>query len=815
MFSALHHALRSLLRTPGFTAVAVLTLALGIGAMTTAFSWIERVLLNPLPGVADQSRVVALETLSVSGEALDTSFPDFLDYRAHVKNLSDVLVYKERPLNLGTSIDTERVWAEIVSGNFFEALRVRPRLGRFFAAIDQPDEAAAAPVAVIGEVLWRRRFQADPAIIGRTIKLNQHDYTVIGVAPASFLGSLNGLAFDVWVPIGTNAQLLGSLQWLNSRSWRALHALGRLAPGATLESARVELAGLATQLARAHPETNRGYGIATLPLAQSKDGAQSELANPLLLLLGVTALLLLIVCANLSNLLLVRASTRQREMCIRQALGAGSRRIAGQLLAESLLLSAPGMLIGLLFTLWMSDLLQTFIPDVTLPISLTAPMGPRVLLAAAALSVATTLLAGLAPILWVARPNLIDPLRATGRVAASTPRAEFFRRVLVVAQVALALVTLACAAVATKSFFAAKRAHPGFEARGVLLAAVKFDTSGYTRDQALALLDRLQPRLATLPGVEAAALAENVPLGLSRGSWEEIAAPGYVPAPAEDVRVYRNLVSPGYFSLMRIPLVQGREFTDTDRAGAPLVAIVSETFARRYLGGPEAAGRTFSIWHGRRTFNVVGVARDIKVNSLRESAQPYYYVPIRQSLQTDTGLAIHLRVAGEDPLALLPALRAAVRDLDPKLPIFEATTLGDFISAARFAQKTAASLLGVLAAIALALTSLGIYGVLAFTVVQRTPEIGVRLALGAQPGDISRLILGRGAVLIAAGLAFGLFGAAAAIRAIASLLYGVNPFEPALLALTLVPIAGAAFAACWLPARRAMKVDPMIALRAE
>jgi predicted permease len=807
------HAFRSLLKAPGFTAIAVLTIALGIGTTTAVFSWVERVLLNPLPGVGDLSRVVAIETLGPSGDLIDTSFPDFIDCRTQAKSFSDILVFKERPLNLGTAASAERVWSEIVSGNFFDALQVNPRLGRFFTPADRPDENASDLVAVISEELWRRRFQADPAILGHTIKLNQQDYTVIGVAPAGFHGSLNGLAFDVWVPVGTHAHLLGPSQWLESRGWRAFHTLGRLRPHVTVASARAELSGLATQISRAHPDTNRGHSFTALALANSPHGVQSELGKPLLFLLGVAGLLLLIVCANLSNLLLVRASARQREMCIRQALGAGWLRIVGQLLAESLLLSAAGTALGLMFTLWVSDLLNIFIPNVILPISISAHLGTRVWFAAALLSIVTTLLAGLAPILWVTRPNLIDVLRASGRAASTTPRAELFRRGLVIAQIAVAVVTLICAAVAAKSFVAAKHANPGFDSRGVLLAALKLDASGFTRDQSLAFLDRLQLRLGTLPSVESAALAEDVPLGLSRGSWEEIAAPGYVPAPAEDVRVYRNLVSPGYFSLMRIPLAHGREFTDEDRASSPLVAIVSETFARRYLGGVNATGRTFSIWKGGRTFTVVGVARDIKVNSLSETAQPYYYVPLRQSFFTDTGLAIHLRTVAHDPLTLLPALRAVVRELDPNVPIFEATTLEDFIGAARLPQKTAASLLSVLSAMALVLSSLGLYGVLAFSVAQRTPEIGVRLALGAQPGDISRLILERGAVLIAVGLGIGLAAGVAVVRGVASLLYGVRPFEPSLVALSAVPIVAVAFAACWLPARRAARVDPIVALR--
>lgn len=811
------HLFRSLLKAPGFTLVAVLTLALGIGTATTVFSWIERVLLNPLPGVADASRLVALETRIPSGEWIDTSFPDFRDIEARAKSFSGMLVFKERPLNLGTGDHAERVWSELVSADFFRVLGVRPQLGRFFVPADRADEPAAENVAVISDALWRRHFGADAAVIGRTVKLNQHDFTIVGVAPAGFLGTINGLAFDLWVPIGAHAQLLGPSRWLETRGWHSLHTLARLAPGATVESAGAELAIVARQIDATRPAGPRGVSFVAMPLTASPHGIHRELARPLLLLLGVAALLLFIVCANVSNLLLVRASARQREMSIRQALGAGTWRLVWQSLAESLVLAAAGALLAILLTLWTGNLLREFIPDAALPISLTAGFSPRVFALAIAVATLTALLAGVAPALWSARSRIMDALRASSRVAAITPRAELFRRLLVVGQVALALITLAAAALATKSFFAARRTDPGFESRGVLLAALKFDTSGYTREQALAFLQRLQPRLAALPGVESAALAENVPLGLSRGSWEQVGPAGYVPAAHEDMRVYRNLISPGYFSLMRIPLLAGRDFTAADRGGAPFVAIINESFARRYFGvePAQAIGRTFSVtWGAGRVLTVVGVVRDIKVYRLSEPATPYYYVPVGQFLGNDTGLGIHLRTA-TDPLSVLPALRQLVRELDPNVPIFEALTLEDYVSAARFAQKAAASLLAVLSAMALALTALGLYGVLAFAVAQRTPEIGVRLALGAQPGDIARLILGRGTALVAAGVALGLAGSIAAARGLAAVLDGVDRFEPLLLAAVTLIVVAAALAACLIPARRATRVDPIVALRAE
>ncbi len=814
MLTDLRFALRSLLKAPGFALVTVLTLALGIGTTTTVFSWIERVLLNPLPGVVKSDRLVALETRGPSGDLMDTSYPDFRDFQARTNNLTGILVFKERPLNLGEGESAQRVWSQLVSGNFFELLGVHPQLGRFFAAADQADEPAAAPVVVISETLWRRHFAADPGILGRTIKLNRHDFTVIGVAPANFLGSLNGLAFEVWVPLWQHPQLLGASPWLETRGWRALHTLGRLAPGATIDSARAELTGLAAQLAAAHPDTNQGISLMALSLARSPHGAQSVLALPLMLLLGVCGLLLVIVCANVSNLLLVRASARQRELCIRQALGAGWLRLAGQLLSESFLLSLAGTLLGLLFTAWLSEALNFFIPDATLPISLTARFSPTVWLLATGLCAGTALVAGFASFLWSARPNLMDVLRGRGGAAALSRRAERFRGTLVITQVATAFVTLACTAVAMKSFQAARQARPGFDPSGVLLAGIKLDTSGYHREQGLDFLERQQQRLAVMPGVEAAALAENVPLGLSRGSWDTVKPEGYVPTAQEDMRIYRNLISPGYFSLMRIPLLAGRDFTADDRAGNPSVAIVSETFARRYFGTRDAVGRVFAIWGGTRKLTVVAVVGDIKIHSLSEAPLPYYYVPLRQFFSSDTGIAVHLRTRGE-PLALLPSLRHEVRAVDPNVPVFEALTLEDFISAARFAQRIAASVLGVLSGIALVLTSLGLYGVLAFAVAQRTAEIGVRLALGAQPGDIARLVLTRGGRLVLAGLAVGSLAALSVTRLLATYFYGVKSFEPGLFALVVPAVVLAALVACWLPARRATQVDPMVALRAE
>jgi predicted permease len=801
-------AFRQLAKSPGFTVIAVLTLALGIGATTTVYSWIDRVLLNPLPGTAAPGRLVALETLAASGEMIDSSYPDFRDYRAGTHTLSGLLAFKERPLTLGQGEHASRLWTEFVSANFFDLLGVTPLHGRFFAPADRADEPAAAPVAVISENLWRTRFASDPSIIGRTIAINQHDFTVIGIAPATFPGSINGLGFDAWLPLPQWGR------WIEQRSNRALHLLGRLAPGATVAQADAELKTLARDLAAAHPDTNREIGITVVPVTKSPHGAHHELAQPLLFLLGVSVLVLVIVCANLANLLFVRACSRQREMCIRQALGAGGWRLLRQLLAESFVLAALGGGLGLLLTLWLADLFRLFLHDATLPLALASHLDGGAVALAGLLSVGTSIAASLAPALWVMRPDLVNVLRASGRAAEGSRQPERLRHFLVAAEVAIALLALACAGLAAKSFYAARHANPGFDSHGVLLVGVMLEDHGYTHESGVAFFSRLHERLAALPGVQSVALSEDVPLGLRGGSWDEVAIPGYAPSPGENMKIYRNRVSNDYFSLMRIPLIHGRAFNDRDLTTTAIPAVVNATFARRYFGTTDATGHTFSIWGGARVLTIVGVADDVAIRHIGETVHPYFYVLFPRFYDNGTGAAVHLRTAG-DPLALLPDVRRAINALDPNLPVFDALTLDDYVSASRFAQRTAASLLSALSALAVALAALGLYGVLSFAVAQRIPEIGVRLALGASPGDIVRLVLHRGLILVGAGTLAGLLAALAVGHLLYGLLYGVSPYEPLLLLATAALIFLTGLLASWLPARRAAQVDPMVALRAE
>ncbi|MBI2498370.1 MAG: ABC transporter permease, partial [Opitutae bacterium] len=547
---------------------------------------------------------------------------------------------------------------------------------------------------------------------------------------------------------------------------------------------------------------------------ESPHGVHSRLGSALVILQGACGLLLLIVCANLSNLLFLRATARRREMCLRQALGAGWPRLLRPLLAASFLLATAGALLALLLSLWLMNVLQSLLPATTMPVTLTGQLDWRVFGFVVALATLVTAVAGLTPSLWALRCDLTEALRG-GRGAGTGAASEYRRGLLVAAQVAVALVAIACAGLAVKSFYAARRADPGFDPRGVLLAALKLDASGNSQTTGLAFLDRLQERLTPLPGVEAVSFSEDVPLGLEGGSWADVTVPGHVPAPDENMKIGRNLVAPGYFELMRIPLLAGREFRPADDAAAPPAAIVNETFARRYFGTVDAAGRTFFLSREQRILHVVGVVADVKYHSLSESARPFFYLALRQFYRPSTGLAVHIRTADGDPLAQLPALRRAVHDTDPAVPVFAAMPLADYIGAASFAPKAIARLLGPLSVFALGLAGLGLYGVLGFAVAQRMPEIGVRLALGGRPADIERLVLRRGTALAGLGIAVGLFAAVAVTRVLASALYGISPFEPVLLLLAAITVAAIALPACWLPAARAARTDPMSALRAE
>ncbi|HME10826.1 MAG TPA: ABC transporter permease [Bryobacteraceae bacterium] len=807
----LHYACRTFRRQPGFSTVAVASIALAISVNATVFSWIDRVLLHPLPGVEQSSRIVAISTLAPNGDLLDSSWPDMRDLALESKSLSGLTVFKRRPLYLGEPGAQQRVWSEMVWGNYFDVLGVKPILGRTFSAEEQADRPGGAPVVVIGESLWRSQFHADPAIIGQPMKLNRHDLTVIGVVPASFEGTVPGLHFDVYVPITMLATLTGSSNWLDERDARPLAAYGRLKPGVSLAQLNAELRTQGQRLAAAFADSNRALSFTAQTIADSPDGVQRIFRTLLKVLLGIGLGVMLIVCANVGNLLLARAAGRQREFSIRLSLGASRTNLLRQLLVEASLLALVGAALGLLASSWMTSAIRLLVPATDLPFGrLDSGVSWEGALFTAALSCLTALLCSLAPGIPLMRGDLGGGLRERG--ASSSMLAGGIRSGLVVAEVALASLALIGTGLLVKSFQNAKSADPGFEPRGVLLAGLDLSLTGYSRDQGASVLRRLRDRLAVTPGVKNAAIAEDIPLGFSGGSWEQIEVAGYQPPPGENMKLWRDIVSPGYFATMQIPLLEGRDFTERDDRGTANVAIVNQTFVKRFLGSRPPIGHKLNAWGHETT--IVGVVKDSKYRQLSEQPLPYFYVPIAQHLRPDMGFGIAVRTEGR-PESFDNALRQAILSVDPNLSVSVTATLLDFMSATYFAQKVGASVLSVLGFLSVLLAMLGLYGVIAYSVGRRTQEIGIRMAIGAQPRQVTGLILREGLQLSVAGAAVGSFLALLLTRLDGGLLYGVNGRDPMTFGAAALALLACAALAAWVPAHRASRIDPLTALRWE
>ena len=810
-FRDLGLAMRLFRKAPGFTATAVLSLGLGLGTITLIFSWIERVILDPVAGAATSGELVAVQSIAPNGERISSSYPDYRDFREQTRTLKGLIAFHQRPLYLGDGPAAERLWAQIVSPNYFEVLGVAPLAGTLFNSAEVTDEPGKHPVVVISEALWRSRFGGDPGIVGRAIRLNGAAVTVLGVAPSRFRGTVAGLNFDVYAPLSLGIELTRSRNFLEQRRSRPLVMIGRLAPGADVAAANAELATLAARLAREYPRDDEGISAEAVPMGQAKEGAQRLLGGTLVALGGAALVVFFLVCANVGGLLVARAAVRQREFGIRASLGASGGALARQLLAESLVLAAAGAVLGLMVATWLGGSLALIIPRTDLPVGFEVPLTWRALLAAGVGALAATVLVGLAPALRMRRAAEMAQWAGAARGATADARAGRMRSFLVGAQMALALVALAGAALFLRSFEAARRADPGFDAAHAVLVGLDLAFNENTVEQNGALLRRLRDHLETLPGVEAASLVSDVPLGFNRGSWEEIAVTGYTPGPGENLKTWNNVVAPGYFSSMRIPLLEGRDFTERDEAGAEYVAIVNETFVRRYYGGSGAVGRTFRGW-GDRTLRIVGVARDSRIHQLKEDPLPFFYVPLGQFYHKAMGVAAVVRVKG-DPAARLAEVRQAIASYNPGIRAFAAMPLEEFTAASLFAYKMGAAFLGVVAPLCLALAALGLYGVVSYLTAQRTREIGVRMALGAAPGDVLLRVLWSGAGMLLSGLLVGLGLALLAGRLASGVLYGVSGWDPASLAGSVALLAAAALAAAWVPAWRAAKLDPLTALR--
>jgi len=808
----LRFGIRVLRGSPGFTAVAVLTLALGIAVNTTVFSWIDAVLLRPLPGVGDSSRLVVFETVQPDGEGRNTSYADYRDYRDNLKLVSGLaLSLQPNSLSVGEGERAQRVWGELVSGNYFAVLGVRPLLGRFFLPEEQGDKPGAYPVVVIGERLWRSRFSADPGVVGGTVRVNRRELTIVGVAPKEFCGISPGVIYEMWAPLMMGPQLnVIDEGLLFNRRARGINAIARLKPGAVIEQARAEVATVANQLASAHPDTNNGFSATLLPVWKSHSGAQGLLLAPLQILMAMCLVVLLIACVNVANLLLARSADRQRELSIRMALGAGRGRLARQLLTEALLLAGLGALAGVPMAMWMGQSLLYLAPrGMGMTVGLDIRMNGEVLGFTILICAAAALASGLSPALHAVRPDVNESLKEGGRGGTPAARSHRMRGLFVVSEVALALVALVGAGLFAASFRNARAIEPGFDARNVLVSRFYLSTGGYTGDQRKQFCLRLRDRLESAPGVLGVSYADTIPLGFGLGPGQTLQIEGYLPGQSENMTIPRSLVAPGFFGVMRIPLLDGREFTRQDEVNTAPVLIVNQSFARRFFKDRNPIGRKIRAWGTWRT--VVGLVKDTKQYTLTEAPRPYLYAPAQQ-IDAPPVAAFYVRTAG-NPDQMLATLRREAAAIDPNAGAFDAMPLAEYIDAPLFPRRIAASLLGALGALSLVLAAVGLYSVMAYAVSQRTHEIGIRMALGARPRDVLGMVVRQGMVLTAAGLAAGVGVALAATSLVESMLVNVSAADPLVFAGAALFLGLVALVASFLPARRATRIDPILALR--
>jgi predicted permease len=802
---------RSLVKRPGFALVAVVTLALGIGANTAIFSVIDAALLRSLP-YSEPARLVHLwETKrSRDFEQREASYPDFQDWRAQSAGVFDSMAgYARRQFTLYSGGEAVRTNGAAVTANFFDLLGVRAEVGRAF--VEGEDAADAQRAAVLGHGLWQRRFGGDRGVVGRTVALDGESYTIVGVLPAEFEFAKLGDT-EVWTPLRPTPDIA------SRRYMHWLHAIARLKSGVELAAAQAQMDAVASRIEREDPSAHAGVRIRIVPL-------QEEIVGPvrpiLIFLLGAVGFVLLIACVNVANLLLARSTARRREIAIRSALGASRWRIARQLLTESVLLSLAGGAAGLVLALWGVDLLVAAIPAAQLaqmPYLRGLSLNTDVLLFAVGLSFATGILFGLTPALAASRADLQEAMKEGGRASVSRgPRR--LRDLLVVSEVALALVLLVGAGLLMKSLATMLKVDPGFDTRNLVTMMVALPPARYSDDaQAARFHAELLRRVSALPGVRGAAETDKIPLS-GEGSTGTPFVVGRS-APESDAVGESHLrdVSANYFEVMRVPLLKGRAFDERDTAEAPAVLVVNKTFADRVFPGEDPLGRRVKFkWTADRVpFEIVGVVGDEKVLSLDARTTPVIYFHEQQS--PDSSAALVVRASdGVDADALARAVGREVRALDPEVPVFSVQTLEQMVDGSRatFMRRYPAYLTGVFACVALLLALVGIYGVISYTVTQRTHEIAVRVALGARTRDVLRLVVGHGLGLALAGVALGALGALMLTRLISGLLFGVSAADPAVYGFVSALLLTVALLACLAPARRATKVDPMEALRYE
>ncbi|HKN74484.1 MAG TPA: ABC transporter permease [Candidatus Acidoferrum sp.] len=817
----IQYAFRTLTKNPGFAIVGIVTLALGMAVNTTLFSVINGFLLRPLPVPhAEQITVLALQQSSLPGNH-HFSYPDFEELRDQSASFADILAFRVTLAELAVDQKADHCVMSRVSSNYFSSLGVKPAYGRLIL----PTEGltpGADPVIVLGYSYWRKRFAGDPDVVGKKVELNQHPFTVIGVAPKDFKGTYSALNMDAFVPFSAQMEMAEDSDntvektW-TSRTYRTLTLMGRLKPGISIKQAQASLNVVAQRISDQHPDTEKGIAVQLFPekLARPEPDPENPIPVAALAFMGLAALVMLVACFNIANVLLVRATVRQREMAIRAALGAGHGRLIRQYLTESLLLAFLGGGAGLLLGSWAAGILGSLRLGSELPIEFDFHPDSTVYLFALAAVLLTGLIVGIMPALRAARTNVITVLHEGGRGSSSGPRRQLARNALVVAQVAGSLVLLIVAGLFVRSLDKAQKINLGFNPDHVLNLSVDVAQIGYQEPRGRAVYRDMESRIRALPGVESVAQAFTAPMSLmSTGDSLVIESHPLEPG-QQPPDVNYNMVTTGYFDTLQIPLLRGRKFTDADSEKAPLVAIINQNMAKKFWPNEDALGHRFSIKGPDGPFiEVVGIVHDGKYQDVTEDSQPYFYVPFDQSYMSIR--TFHVRTS-VPPETLALQLESQIHELAPDVPITQVQTMTESLQGANgfFFFRFGAQITAVMGFLGLILAVVGIYSVVSYAAAQRTQEIGIRVAMGATSRDILKMVLRQGLSVVGIGLALGLVIALAGTRVMSTMIVGVKPSDPLTFTIVVLLLTAIALFACWIPARRATSIDPLVALRHE
>jgi predicted permease len=804
LFLDLRYGLRMLARNPGFTAIAILSLALGIGVNTSIFSLVNAALLRPLP-LEHPEQIVHLRGVVKGRDTINLSFPAYQDLAERSRAFSGVAAARFVTVSLSSGNVNERMWGYLATGNYFEVLGVPAAIGRTFTAAEDRAEGSD-PVVVLSMACWRTRFGSDPAILGKSVLLNGHPFSVIGITPQEFGGTEVVFTPEFWTPMMMQEQVEPGQNWLHNRNEGRLNqVIGRMNPGLSMSQVQSEMDTISVQMAKDNPVTDRAQTIRVSPPGFFIPELRNAVATFGGLLLALGGFVVLLACTNIASLLLARSAERRREIAVRLAIGAGRSRLLRQLLTESFLIGALGGGAAIVISIWFNKALTAFRPALDFPFKLQLHTDYRVLLFTAFVSLLTGLLFGLLPALQATRPALVPALKDESTAA----HRSRLRNVLVTGQVAISMLLLAASGLIVRSLVQAQNVDTGFNNKNALELSFDVGLQGYDEAHGRQFFENVTRRVDALPGVEVTGFAGYLPLSLDSSS-RGVKVDGYIPRKDENPFSLYTRVSPGYFESMGIPVLQGRDFAQTDDRNAPSVIIVNEAFVRRFWPGQNGVGKRASVNGGGPPSEIVGVVKDGKYITLGENPTPFIYLPIAQEYQSNVTMVV--RTKG-DPAAMIASVRAELQHLDSHLPLYDVKTMTEHMSTTLLPARIAASVLISFGVLALALASVGIYGLMLNVVAQRTREVGIRVALGATRADILRLVVGQGMTLATVGIVIGLLITLGLTRFLASLLYGVSATDPWILAVVSLGLGTLSALASYVPARRAMRIDPTEALK--